>query len=240
MRVRRGQTWTCDEARADPEDVPGPHDTVALWPDYPRFSAVVDDVLDDVAQLTVATSNSHPRAPDHGAIVDVHVDTLVEGARWECKSEGASTRAADAPVAADGAGGGYPSRRVDEILDASEERYIDKINEYGVGRNWLDDDAEYHLWRAIYNIANSNGAEDLGELGDAVNHLAMARDIAVDERMQPDGGAVRRQAQGSAAQLAGVGDQDTECEQGVEGCPGPAGDFDAMCFGCLFNGGDQP
>ena len=145
-------------------------------------------------------------------------------------------------IATDGSGSplGYPIRRLGGITAAAKDRFESKIDEHGPGRNWLDDDAEYHLWRAVANITNSDGAQDLDELADAVNHLAMARDIAVDERMQPDGGAVRRRAQGTAAQLAGVGDQDTTCQHGVEGCPGPGGSWMAACLDCFFEGGDGP
>jgi len=102
--IRRAQTWTCHEANADPDTVPGSHDSVSLWPDYPRFSAVVDCVQDGVAELTVGTSNSHPRAPDLGDRVDVHVDTLLEGDRWSLKSDavGVEESAEDPPLVTDG------------------------------------------------------------------------------------------------------------------------------------------
>ncbi|GGK74297.1 hypothetical protein [Haloarcula sebkhae] len=58
------------------------------------------------------------------------------------------------------------------------------------------------------------------------------------KRVATDGGAVRRQAQGSAAQLAGVGDQDTTCQHDVVGCPGPEGDWFDSCVGCFLTGGD--
>ena len=38
-------------------------------------------------------------------------------------------------------------------------------------------------------------------------------------------------------QLAGVGDQDTTCEHGTKGCPGPGGGLD-QCFDCFLGGGD--
>jgi len=85
QRVSAGQTWRCDEAAADTESVPPAHDTVDLWPDYPRFAALVDEVVNDVAALVVGTSNSHPRAPDLGDRVDVHVDQLVGDDRWSLK-----------------------------------------------------------------------------------------------------------------------------------------------------------
>lgn len=82
--IQPGQSWECNEARADPDDVPAGHD-VPLWEDYPRFTAVVDDVLDGLVELTVATGNSHPRTPTLGTTIDVHVDELEDDDRWRKK-----------------------------------------------------------------------------------------------------------------------------------------------------------
>jgi len=59
------------------------------------------------------------------------------------------------------------------------------------------------------------------------------------QRLVPDGGTARRQAQGTAAQLAGVADQDTACENGTEGCPGPEGNWMATCLDCFYAGGED-
>ena len=82
--VSPGQTWECNEALTDPDAVPPPHD-VPLWEAHPRFRAVVDRVVDDVAELTVTTGNSHPRTPAFGAKVDWHVDRLRDDPRWRLK-----------------------------------------------------------------------------------------------------------------------------------------------------------
>ena len=84
--VERGQTWRCDEAEADPDDVPEPHD-VPLWEPHPRFAAVVDRVEDDYVELTAATGNSHPRTPEFGADVVSTVETLTSDARWRLDDE---------------------------------------------------------------------------------------------------------------------------------------------------------
>jgi len=94
--VEAGQTWRCDESRADPDDVPAPHD-VPLWAAYPRFDAVVDRVEDDYVELTVADGNSHPRTPDFGAEMVSTVETLTSDARWSLQDAAPSERgAADA------------------------------------------------------------------------------------------------------------------------------------------------
>lgn len=84
LTIHAGQTWTMDESRADPEDVPAPHD-VDLWAAQPSFHAVVDDILDGLVELTVTTGNDHPRTPDFGTTVDVAADRLRDDPRWEVR-----------------------------------------------------------------------------------------------------------------------------------------------------------
>ena len=84
--VEPGQTWRCDESRADPDDVPEPHD-VPLWEPHPRFTVVVDRVEDDYVELTAATGNGHPRTPRFGAELVSTVETLTSDARWSLDDE---------------------------------------------------------------------------------------------------------------------------------------------------------
>jgi len=85
MNVTSGQRWECNEARADPDDVPEPHDTVPLWEDQPRFTALVDRVQGDYVELTATTGNSHPRTPDFGAEIALSASTLRDDPRWKPK-----------------------------------------------------------------------------------------------------------------------------------------------------------
>ena len=89
--VTAGQTWRYDESRADPDDVPAPHD-VPLWAPHPRFNAVVDRVEDDYVELTVTTGNSHPRTPDFGAEMVSTVETLTRDDRWTLQADTPSAR----------------------------------------------------------------------------------------------------------------------------------------------------
>ncbi|GAB7010438.1 SNF2/RAD54 family helicase [Halorubrum trueperi] len=84
--VEAGQTWRCDESRADPEDVPAPHD-VPLWEPHPRFDVIIDEVQDDYVEATAMTGNSHPRTPDFGADVVSTVETLTSDPRWSLRGE---------------------------------------------------------------------------------------------------------------------------------------------------------
>jgi len=144
--IRRAQTWECNEARADAEDVPPAHDTVGLWPDHPRFSAVVDRVQGDVAELVVATSNSHPRAPDLGDCVDVHVEKLLEQDRWSLKSDAADVEdsAADPPLVTDG---GQCAGTTDHEFDVGD-CFIELDNfKYKITNRMLDVDTGDVLYR---------------------------------------------------------------------------------------------
>jgi hypothetical protein len=98
--VTAGQTWRCDESRADPDDVPAPHD-VPLWAPHPRFNAVVDRVEDDYVELTVTTGNSHPRTPDFGAEMVSTVETLTRDDRWTLQADTPSARPVGDTEAAD-------------------------------------------------------------------------------------------------------------------------------------------
>jgi len=89
--VEAGQTWRCDESRADPGDVPAPHDS-PLWAAHPRFDVVVDRVADDYVELTVTDGNSHPRTPDFGADIVSTVETLTSDPRWSLQADAPSKR----------------------------------------------------------------------------------------------------------------------------------------------------
>ncbi|MDS0280041.1 hypothetical protein NDI85_19845 [Halomicroarcula sp. S1AR25-4] len=128
--VRRGQTWTCNEAHADAADVPPAHDTVSLWPDYPRFAAVVDRVEGDVAQLTAGTSNSHPRAPDLGDTVDIHVDRLHGQARWSLTSAASTTE--DPPLVTDG------GRVEDDVVHDLTNRPVGDLSQAALKAEWSE------------------------------------------------------------------------------------------------------
>lgn len=84
--VEAGQVWRCNEAQANPADVPEPHD-VPLWEPHPRFDVVVDSVQADYVELTVTTGNSHPRTPTHGSELVSTVETLTSDPRWALQGD---------------------------------------------------------------------------------------------------------------------------------------------------------
>jgi len=96
--VTAGQTWRCDESRADPDDVPRPTYRCGR---RVRFTAVVDRVEEDYVELTVTTGNSHPRTPDFGAEMVSTVETLTSGNRWTLQADASSARPVGDTEAAD-------------------------------------------------------------------------------------------------------------------------------------------
>jgi len=83
MTIERGQTWQLNEAeRTDP---PAEPHSVAMWADYPRFSAVVDSVQGDYVELTVTMSNDHPRSPTFGDTLAKSAERLTEQPEWMVK-----------------------------------------------------------------------------------------------------------------------------------------------------------
>ncbi|EMA17151.1 hypothetical protein [Haloarcula amylolytica] len=86
----------------------------------------------------------------------------------------------------------------------------------------------------------SETAQDLVSASDeAERHERKERHDVEVKRVATDGGVSRRDAIATTAQLTGVGDQDTTCQHGVVGCPGPEGDWLDSCVECFFEGGDD-
>lgn len=73
----------------------------------------------------------------------------------------------------------YPSTAISDIESAAAKRFQEKRSVYGDGKNWLDDDPEYHAWRVVANVvsATEDGDVDMDELGDALNHLGFIVEI---------------------------------------------------------------
>lgn len=72
---------------------------------------------------------------------------------------------------------GYPRDAIESLLEASESRFEESIEEYGPGKNWLGGDPQRFLWWANRNIAkaaNDDGTVDMKQIGDALNYLAFA------------------------------------------------------------------
>lgn len=81
---------------------------------------------------------------------------------------------------------GYPVASLDVAIDRAYQRYRAKIEEHGPGKNWHDDNPEYHLWRATVHTtqASEPGEDFVQHVGDAINHLAMAADIELQDEQE--------------------------------------------------------
>lgn len=79
---------------------------------------------------------------------------------------------------------GYPESALSELLTASEAQFRENVEKHGPGKNWLNDEPRWHLWKACDELFSSRDyahygeyAEALPHFADAVNHLLFAIEI---------------------------------------------------------------
>lgn len=86
----------------------------------------------------------------------------------------------------DTASEGYP---IDELLHLQHESvylFEENVKRFGEGKNWLDDQARWHIWKACDELFqmrdHAHGEADydnaLRTAGDAMNHMLFALEIA--------------------------------------------------------------
>lgn len=82
---------------------------------------------------------------------------------------------------------GYPETALQDLIEQAEEQYAGEVGEHGPGKNWLDDEARWHIWKACDELFQArNNAHDgdynraLPNFADALNHILMAMEIAAE------------------------------------------------------------
>ena len=81
---------------------------------------------------------------------------------------------------------GYP---IDELLHLQHESvylFEENVKRFGEGKNWLEDEARWHIWKACDELFqmrdHAHGEADydntLRTAGDALNHMLFALEIA--------------------------------------------------------------
>lgn len=84
---------------------------------------------------------------------------------------------------------GFPSEDLDALLTEAEERFLANVEKHGVGKNWLRDEARWHIWKACDELFQArdyanDGREDpaRSHMADALNHMLFALEITRNDR----------------------------------------------------------
>lgn len=84
---------------------------------------------------------------------------------------------------------GFPAEDLYYLLTEAEERYLANVEEHGEGKNWLNDEARWHIWKACDELFQArdpahDGYDDRARshMADALNHVLFALEIARHDR----------------------------------------------------------
>lgn len=79
---------------------------------------------------------------------------------------------------------GYPDEQLKTLINRSQEQYETQISNHGTGKNWLRDEARWHIWKACdelfaarNHVHNAEYDAALPNFGDALNHMLFAMEI---------------------------------------------------------------
>ncbi|MWG36560.1 hypothetical protein [Halomarina oriensis] len=79
----------------------------------------------------------------------------------------------------------YPWAARELVIDHADERFREKLDEHGSGKNWLGDNPAWHADDAAEKLNEAADALEAGHtktavvrFGDALNRMAMATEIA--------------------------------------------------------------
>lgn len=82
--------------------------------------------------------------------------------------------------------GGYPREEFVNLQNESEYLFEENVERFGPGKNWLEDEARWHIWKACdelfqmrdYAHGEADYDNSLRTAGDAMNHMLFALEIA--------------------------------------------------------------
>lgn len=80
---------------------------------------------------------------------------------------------------------GYPSEVLEALVEQSESQYRRNVSKHGPGKNWLGDEARWHVWKACDELFQARDDVHEGRVepalrhfADALNHMMFAVEIA--------------------------------------------------------------
>ena len=93
--------------------------------------------------------------------------------------------ASDIPLAESTINAGYPVDHLKTLVEHSQTQYDHQVAEHGKGKNWLRDEARWHIWKATDelfqardHVHSGNYFTSLANFADALNHMLFAMEIA--------------------------------------------------------------
>lgn len=79
---------------------------------------------------------------------------------------------------------GYPHDDLADLMTVSYGRFLEKVEEHGTGKNWLEDEARWHIWKACDELFQARNhvhylrpEEARKHMADALNHMLFALEI---------------------------------------------------------------
>jgi hypothetical protein len=79
---------------------------------------------------------------------------------------------------------GYPNKELESLLRGAQQQYLEQVEEHGPEKNWLQDEARWHIWKACDELFQARDHAHRGDykqsryhFGDALNHMLFAMEI---------------------------------------------------------------
>jgi hypothetical protein len=79
---------------------------------------------------------------------------------------------------------GYPISEMESLLEGAQHQYLQQVEAHGPGKNWLQDEARWHIWKACDELFQARDHAHRGDyeqsryhFGDALNHMLFAMEI---------------------------------------------------------------
>lgn len=90
---------------------------------------------------------------------------------------------------------GYPSGELDSLVDGAKAQYREQVDEHGPGKNWMHDEARWHIWKACDELFQARDHAHYGRydqsryhFGAALNHVLFAMEIVHAETRRQNSG----------------------------------------------------
>lgn len=112
---------------------------------------------------------------------------------WKLRSHRISMTDLIFPVIMENKRGGYPEGELDRLRETAASRFNVQMEEHGPGKNWIDDEPRWHIWKACDELFQARDYCQIGEsiqaeghFADALNHMLFAMECTVENNDEED------------------------------------------------------